>query len=127
VAVRCTSLRHLYLARCAITDRALEALGDFTLELRELHVAGCAGITDAGVASLAAGCRHLTALSVDTVAGISDEGARALAGCAELTSFQANGCSGLGCQGLIALAAGCKALKRIDVRGYGDNLCSCLC
>ena len=36
--------------------------------------------------------------------------------CTALTAFQANGCSGLGDESLIALAKHCARLARIDVR-----------
>ena len=47
--MRCP-LDELYLARCnRVTDTALAALGDFCAGLAELHVAGCAQLTDWGV------------------------------------------------------------------------------
>ena len=47
--MRCP-LDELYLARChRVTDTALAALGDFCAGLAELHVAGCARLTDWGV------------------------------------------------------------------------------
>ena len=131
LAVRCTALRNLFLARCDITDVALQALGEYSSDLREIHLAGCGRVTDMGVGCLASGCRLLESLSVDTCAGISDEAAKALAAsCAGLKVFQANGCSGLGDDGLVALAKSCKRLERLDVRGcarvteHGLDVCA---
>lgn len=57
-------LQKLVLDGCQVDDAVLGAVGAACADLRDISLVGCRGVTDAGLAAVADGCRRLQAVAV---------------------------------------------------------------
>ena len=79
-------------------------------------VRGRSDATDAGLASLAAGCTAITTLYLSCCNQVGDAGLASLAaGCTAITTLYLSGCNQVGDAGLASLAAGCTAITTLDL------------
>ena len=79
---------------------------------------GCeaADVTDAGLASLAAGCSAITTLDLSCCNQITDTGLASLAaGCSAITTLNLSRCNQITDTGLASLAAGCHAITTLNL------------
>ena len=102
-----------------ITDAGLASLAAGCEGLTSVNLKLCGNITDAGLASLAAGCEDLTDVNLAGCEKITDAGLASLAaGCGGLTSVNLEFCGNITDAGLASLVAGCEGLTDV-------NLASC--
>eukprot|EP00475_Leptophrys_vorax_P034403 TRINITY_DN5545_c1_g2_i1.p1 TRINITY_DN5545_c1_g2~~TRINITY_DN5545_c1_g2_i1.p1 ORF type:complete len:602 (-),score=-12.59 TRINITY_DN5545_c1_g2_i1:489-2294(-) len=121
IARSCRRLQELDVSFTAVTDDALHAVGAHLPALTHLDLKHCKNISGKGIASVASGCPQLQMLHLGVVE-VSDEGLVALgrfskrlqelyldygAGQRELLSREA----------VAALAAGCRSLRVLSLRG----------
>jgi F-box and leucine-rich repeat protein 1 (S-phase kinase-associated protein 2) len=105
--VCCNELKYLNLCGCvrAVSDRALQAIGQNCNQLQSLNLGWCESITDKGVVCLASGCPNLRALDLCGCILITDESVIALAnGCPHLRSLGLYYCQNITDKAMYSLA-----------------------
>ena len=113
VAASCTALEELRLRDCSLaTDAALEALASGCSQLGVLRMDGCHRIGDAGLAALGAAGR-LRSFRLSAAEGVTDAGVASLAaGCGDtLEDLWLRWCAGVGDAACEAVAASCTRLR----------------
>merc|ERR1712166_546800 len=101
--------------RSYVTDAGLASLAAGCPAITTLSLVCCDKFTDAGLASLAAGCSAITTLDLSACFQITDTGLASLAaGCSAITTLDLSGCHQITDTGLASLAAGCSAITTLD-------------
>jgi len=114
----CPNLRAVYLSMVPLTDLTLAGIAAACPLLREVHMTGCAMISDEGVHRIAVGCPQLRTVSLTGCGGLTDIGITSLAtSCQHLSQLYAQGCCGVGSASVLALGKGCPCLTLLDLRG----------
>jgi hypothetical protein len=115
VAKDCRTLQCLHLQQGPfIPDSVLHAIGENCPDFRVLRCI-TAGVSDAGVVGLAAGCTHLTALGLCQASALTDATLLALQRCTDLREFALEDSYLLSNAAIIAIAEQCKKLTHVSV------------
>ena len=117
---KCPQLGSIFVAGClGVSDTSLQSLAEHGRSslLREVHLTGCGAISDEGLRKLAWGCPQLEVLAINHCEATDAAISEIAHGCSELRFLQASGCSGVGDASLLALAECCKKLEHVDIRG----------
>ena len=97
------------------TNAGLASLAAGCTAITTLNLHGCRQIGDAGLKSLAAGCTAITTLNLSGCRQIGDAGLASLAaGCTAITTLNLGCCRHIGDAGLASLAAGCTAITTLN-------------
>ena len=119
IATLCPKLKTLLIGQSCgnITDAGVITLAQGCRQLTSLNLSHCHKLTDAGVIALAQGCRQLSALNLYACDRITDAGVIALAqGCRQLSSLNLYYCGQITDATLRALAVGCPQLSSLDLK-----------
>ncbi|GJP40196.1 hypothetical protein CLOM_g24473 [Closterium sp. NIES-68] len=121
IAQSCRRLEELDLSFTDVTDAALAAVGGGLQALQHLDVKHCKRVTGAGVASVAAGCPQLRVLHLGVV-DVSDDGLTALGRHSRrleelYLDYGAGDNHQLSREAFSSLAAGCRVLRVLSLRG----------
>ncbi|KAJ4968632.1 hypothetical protein NE237_015333 [Protea cynaroides] len=115
---RCLELVCLKLGLCAnISDKGLIQIGYKCRNLLKLDLYRCTGIGDDGLAAIASGCKKLKRLNLSYCVEISDRGLENISSLEELFDLEIRRLVKITSVGLAALAAGCKSLAELDMKG----------
>ena len=99
-----------------ITDAAVIAVAEHCPQLTSLNIDRCYNISDAALISLGQHCHGLKSIDISFNKNISYVGISALAaGCPLLQEFRAK-YTNITNAGVIALARGCRDMRKIDMR-----------
>ncbi|KAI8559411.1 hypothetical protein RHMOL_Rhmol04G0171600 [Rhododendron molle] len=114
---RCSKLSSLKLGICLnITDKGLAHIGMCCSKLMELDLYRSAGITDSGILAVAGGCPGLEMINTSYCQDITDSSLISLSKCSKLNTLESRGCSLITSLGIMAIAAGCKQLIKLDIK-----------
>ena len=108
-------------AKLDVTDAGLLSLSNARLAslaagctaITTLDLAECNRVTDAGLACLAVGCTAITTLDLSYCIQITDAGLLSLAGCTAITTLSLSGLREVTDAGLLSLAAGCTTITSL--------------
>jgi hypothetical protein len=118
LANACVHLTRLTIWDCDITDAGLASLAAGCPSIATLRLNGYIQITDAGLASLAAGCNRITTLRLSGCPQITDAGLASLAArCKCITTLRLSDCPQITDKGLASLAARCKRITTLYLDG----------
>ena len=102
--------------RWDVTDAGLASLAAGCPAITLLTLGGCDQITDTGLASLTAGCPAIITLKLTGCSQITDTGLASLAaGCPDITTLTLRQCFRVTDAGLASLAAGCTAITTLHL------------
>lgn len=76
----------------------------------------CAGITDSGLLAIIHGCPDLEMINIAYCRDITDKSFSSLRKCSRLKTIEARGCPLITSFGLAEAVAGCKLLRRLDLK-----------
>ncbi|KAG5552865.1 hypothetical protein RHGRI_010839 [Rhododendron griersonianum] len=114
---RCSKLSSLKLGICLnITDKGLAHIGMCCSKLMELDLYRSAGITDSGILTVAGGCPGLEMINTSYCQDITNSSLISLSKCSKLNTLESRGCSLITSLGIMAIAAGCKQLIKLDIK-----------
>ncbi|XP_022157296.1 F-box/LRR-repeat protein 3 isoform X2 [Momordica charantia] len=114
---RCSKLSILKLGICLnLNDDGLGHIGMCCSKLRELDLYRCAGVTDSGLLAIIHGCPNLEMINIAYCRDITDASFSSLCKCSRLKTIEARGCPLITSSGLAATVAGCKLLRRLDLK-----------
>jgi len=121
IASNCRLIEELDVSFNDFTDIALKAVGHHLIRLRQLDLKHCKGITGAGIAAVAAGCKSLQTLHLGLV-DCGDEGIIALGKYSSqleelYLDYGWDKWGRLSCRSLGAMARGCRKLRVLSLRG----------
>ena len=106
--------RTFFLHSCdQITDAGLATIAAGCPDLETLYLDSCEQITDAGLATIGAGCPDLKSLHLDSCEQITDAGlATIAAGCPYLEYLSLTNCNWITDAGLATIGEGCRVSRR---------------
>ncbi|KAL0555710.1 hypothetical protein IC582_009666 [Cucumis melo] len=114
---RCSKLSILKLGICLnLNDEGLGHIGMCCSKLLELDLYRCAGITDSGLLAIIHGCPDLEMINIAYCRDITDTSFSTLRKCSRLKTIEARGCPLITSSGLAEAVAGCKLLRRLDLK-----------
>ncbi|KAJ8466274.1 hypothetical protein OPV22_028826 [Ensete ventricosum] len=116
----CHDLRELDLSKSLrLTNQSLYALGRGCPLLNKLNISGCSAFTDSALSYLACCCRNLKTLNLCGCArAVTDRALQAVSRhCSELQSLNLGWCESVSDKGVTSLAAGCPNLRALDLCG----------
>eukprot|EP01012_Entosiphon_sulcatum_P035873 TRINITY_DN45615_c0_g1_i1.p1 TRINITY_DN45615_c0_g1~~TRINITY_DN45615_c0_g1_i1.p1 ORF type:complete len:359 (+),score=48.01 TRINITY_DN45615_c0_g1_i1:22-1077(+) len=115
LAQRCHLLQSVCLAGTRITDVSLCAIADHCPQLKMLHASG-PRISDRGIVAIAHGCPSLEALRLE-ITRVTDVAMFAIAfWCTVLQRLSLERCTLVTDDGIVAIAQGCRCLRRVYLR-----------
>ena len=119
---RCRALRYISLAKCPITNTALEQIANNPATngdtyLRHLNLNECEYITDTAIMKISASCPRLRSLDIGKCIRLTDASLYGLSRCVLLRRLNLKSCNKITDAGVRKLATTCGSLRNLDVRG----------
>jgi len=113
------NLQQINLNGCTgVTDASVKALAKNCPNLQQIYLNGCTGVTDASVKALAENCPNLAWINFDGCTRVTDAPVKALAeNCPKLQTIGLNGCTRVTDASVKPLAEKCPNLQRIGLNG----------
>lgn len=118
VAMGCTALLYLNLAKTPISDASLRYLGRYCTNMLYLSLAFCTKFTNKGLSYMAngKGCHKIVHLDLSGCEQVTEEGYRFISrGCSTLTTIILNQLPGLRDDCIQALTSECRTLKNVSI------------
>lgn len=118
VAMGCTALLYLNLARTPVSDASLRYLGRYCSNMLYLSLAFCTKFTNKGLSYMAngKGCHKIVHLDLSGCEQITEEGYKYISmGCGTLTTIILNQLPGLRDECIQALTSECRTLKNVSI------------
>eukprot|EP00118_Oscarella_pearsei_P012154 m.86967 g.86967 ORF g.86967 m.86967 type:complete len:805 (+) comp36521_c0_seq1:152-2566(+) len=110
------SLISLDLTGCNIGDQALAALGQNSLNLKDLNISECVQITDMGLQKFCTNCQNLESLDISNCYNLTDGAIQTVAFCCRmLRILRLAGCHQLTDQAVQSISGGCHYLTELDL------------
>lgn len=116
------TLQVVKLDGCVIGDSNLSLIGSGCIELKELSLSKCQGVTDAGVVGVVTSCTGLQKLDLTCCRDITDTALKAVAtSCTGLLSLRMENCLLVTAEGLIMIGKSCVYLEELDLTDCNLN------
>ncbi|TVU49868.1 hypothetical protein EJB05_01207, partial [Eragrostis curvula] len=116
------TLTMLKLDGLEVSDSLLQAIGEGCVNLVEIGLSKCTGVTDEGISSLVAQCSHLRTIDLTCCNLITNSALDAIAdNCKMVERLRLESCSLINEKGLKRIASCCPNLTEVDLTDCGVN------